>query len=256
MADFNSSLPVRSEADGTDARVQVKIVDGVTPSTIATVDSDKNVHIEAHGNAPAGTDEVLRLSELGAVTPDGLYDATNNTKPGNLGLITSTRVASPGDTTQTQRLTSITDTGGTVRALDISLHDQLGNAYTETNPLFVTSAPNPGTEINDYNTAAAVAAAGTSNHDYTVTAGKTLSLSQVWYSASGKMKAEVQIETGVATGIFNTKFVGFNSTAEPSNAIPIKENILVAAGVRVRVIRTNKDNQAEDLYTTISGHEN
>ena len=35
----------------------------------------------------------------------------------------------------------------------------------------------------------------------------------------------------------------------------LREPITVATGVRVRVIRTNLDNQPQDLYSTISGHE-
>jgi hypothetical protein len=254
MADYNSGLPVRSEADGVDEKVIVKVIDG-TPggSNQMSVDSDKNAHVEIHGNDPAGVDRVVRTSEIGALTPDGVYDVANNTKPGNAGIIASTRNATPSDTTQTQRITSVTS--GTVRALDVSMHDEDGNPFSATNPLPVTSVDSEGVEVNDYNTAASVAAGASSNHDYTVTAATTLKLSQIWAAASGKMKIEVRIETAVASGVFNTKFVGFNSTAGTNIEIPIKENISVAAGVRVRIIRTNKDNQAQDLYSTISGHE-
>lgn len=253
MSDYNSGLPVRSEADGSDERVQVKIRDSSNPALGATVDADGNLHTEIHGNDPAAADRVVRTSELGALTPDGVYDATNNTKPGNSGLIASTRNATPGDTTQTQRITSVTSSN--IRALDVSLHDGSGNDFSPSNPLTVTVVGSPGTEINNHLSSAAVAAGSPVSHDYTVTGGTTLSLSQIFASASGKMKIEVQTESGVATGIFATKFVGFNSTANPNIEIPINENITVAAGVRVRVIRTNKDNQSQDLYSTISGHE-
>lgn len=255
MSDFNSSLPIRSEADGTDQRVHVKIVDGTTPAQMAIVDTDGNVHIEVHGNDPAGLDRVLRLSEIGALTPDGLYNASDNTKPGTIGLIASTRDAAVSDTTMTERLTSVTDSGGTVKALDVSIHDEAGEPFSATNPLPVVILESEGVEVNNYNTAAAVAAAATSNHDYTVTALKTLQLTQVSASASGKMKIEIQVETAVASGVFNTKFVMFNSTSEPNMEKVLKEPIAVAAGVRVRVIRTNKDLLPQDLYSTISGHE-
>lgn len=257
MADQNTSLPVRSQADGTDERLHVKIVDGTNSPAVnqTEVDADNNLHVEMHGNDPAGTDRVVRTSELGAVTPDGVYDVANNTKPGNVGLIAQTRDVAPGDATQTERLTSIQDAGGTVRALDISLHDEAGEAFTASNPLPVTLVDSEGSEVNDYLTSVAVAAAATVNHDYTVTAATTLKLSQIWAAASGKMKIVVSIETGVATGVFTPKFAGFNSTANPNIELPIGENISVAAGVRVRVARTNLDNQAQDLYSTISGHE-
>lgn len=113
----------------------------------------------------------------------------------------------------------------------------------------------PGTPINDYKTAAAVAANASDNHDYTVTALKTFYLNQIEASASAKAKIEVEIETGVATGTFLTKWVKFNSTADPNMSIHIDNPIAVAAGVRVRIVVTNKDNQAQDLYSTISGYE-
>lgn len=250
MADYNSGLPVRTEADGTDERLHAKIVDGTTPSQRMIVDTDGNAHAEMHGNDPTATDRVVRTSELGALTPDGVYHATNNTKPGNSGLIASTRDAAPSDTTQTQRITSVTSS--TVRALDVSMRDGIGNAFSATNPLHVTITDVAGNEINDYNTAT-VAAGATNNHDYTAAA--TFKLSQIWAAASGKMKIIVSVETGVATGVFTPRFVGFNSTANPNIEIPIHEFITVLTGVRVRVARTNLDNQSQDLYSTISGHE-
>src|SRR5262249_31596273 len=99
------------------------------------------------------------------------------------------------------------------------------------------------------------AAAASSNHDYTVTAGKTLHLTQIEASASGKAKIEVEVETGVATNTFTSYFVQFNSTADPNMSLELTNSISVAAGVRVRVVRTNKDNQAQDLYSTICGYE-
>jgi hypothetical protein len=253
MADYDSALPVRSQADGADERVHVKIRDSANPALGAEVDSDGNLHTEMHGNDPAGTDRVLRTSEEGALTPDGVYNAATNTKPGNVGVITHTRSATPGDATQNKRVTSVTGAGNR-EALDVAITDESGIPFSASNPLPVTSVDSEGTEVNNYNTAT-VAAAGTSNHDYTVTALTTLKLSQIWASASGKLKITVQIETGVASGTFNTVFVGFNSTANPNIDLPIKENITVAAGVRVRVIRQNNDNQSQDVYSTICGHE-
>lgn len=135
------------------------------------------------------------------------------------------------------------------------LRDEAGAAFSSTNPLPVVMLESEGVEVNDYSTGSAVAGGANSNHDYTVTAAKTLQLTQIEASASGKMKIEVQIESGVGTNTFATKFVKFNSTSDPNMSISLKEAIAVAAGVRVRVIRTNRDNQAQDVYSTISGHE-
>jgi fructose-specific phosphotransferase system component IIB len=108
-----------------------------------------------------------------------------------------------------------------------------------------------GTETVRYNTAAAVAGGASSNHDYAFTAASKLY--QVWASASGKLKIEVQIETGAATGVFNTIAVGFNSTSNPNIEFELSKYAAIPLGARVRVIRTNRDNQAQDVYSTIVG---
>ena len=47
MSDYNSSLPVRSEAD-VDERLQSKIVDFTNPAQGAEVDADSRLHTKAH----------------------------------------------------------------------------------------------------------------------------------------------------------------------------------------------------------------
>ena len=145
--------------------------------------------------------------------------------------------------------------GGT-RPLDVAMRDSSGNLYTSTNPFPVAvSSDNAGDEINNYNTVANVASNATSNHDYTVTALKTLLLTQIEASAAVKMKIEVQIETAAGSGIFNTKFVQFSSTAETNMSIVLKSPISVVAGAKVRIIRTNLDKSQSDVYSTICGQE-
>jgi hypothetical protein len=259
MADQATSLPIRSEADGSDQRLHVKIVDGTNPAVNqVAVDGDKALKILNTGHNPTNSNVTLRLSELGAVTPDGVYDGANNTKPGNVGLIASTRSASPGDATQTMRATAVAGASN-VTALDMSLHDASGNPFTVSNPLpVVLSDSSGGTQIFDYKDASAVAAAASDNHDYAVTAGKTLSLKQVIGAASGKAKMVVQASPDGTT--FTTIAVGFNSTANPNIIIPLSEYRLVSGtGAKVRVIMTNLENgtgMAQDLYSTIVGEEN
>lgn len=168
------------------------------------------------------------------------------------------RTQSPGDVvtiladaTNPATQQAAVDTHGSVV---ITPRDASGTAYGITNPLPVY-LQDFGTSINNYNTAAAIAAGSSSNHQYTVTASKTLHLTQIHASASGKLKIEVGIETGVGTGIFNSVFVGFNSTSNPNIQIPLTAFIEVAAGVRVQIIRTNEDKVAQDLYSTVCGHE-
>jgi len=108
-----------------------------------------------------------------------------------------------------------------------------------------------GTEIVDYDTAAAVAGGASSNHDQVFASASKLY--QIWASASGKMKIEVRIETGSATNVFNTIAVGFNSTSDTNIDLTLAKYAAIPAGARVRVIRTNRDNQAQDVYSTIIG---
>lgn len=257
MADYNSSLPVRTQVDP-DERLQTKIVDATTPSQQMIVDTDSNAHVEVHGNDPAGTDRVLKLSEDGSVDVDGVYDVSANSEPANIGLVAAQRAATPSDSDQIRRLTAVTPDGVVntdVHALDVSLHDENGVPYSSANPLQVVVIESEGVEINDYQTSAAVAAGASVDLDYTVTALKTLQFTQLHGAASGKAKFELKVETGVASGTFNTKFVFFNSTAQPNVDISLKDPISVAAGVRVRVSITNRDTQAQDVYATVSGHE-
>jgi hypothetical protein len=252
MSDYNSGLPIRTEADGTDERLHAKIVDGADPSKRMTVDADLNAHVEMHGNTAAGADKVVRLSESGNVILDGEYDISLNSIPSTVGLMGHVRNAAPGLTHLLQRLTSVTS--GIKRLLDVSIHDEDGVAFSASNPLPVTSVDSEGTEVNHFSQAT-VAAGLTSTHYYTVTALKTLKLSQIWASASGKLKIEVQKETGIGTGLYESIFVGFNSTAAPNICVSVNENIAIAAGVKVQVIRSNLDKQSQDVYSTISGHE-
>lgn len=131
-----------------------------------------------------------------------------------------------------------------------------GANVTAANPVPVSLvSTSPGTPVNDYKRAIGIAAGATDNHDYTVTAGLTLHLNQIESSGSGKAKMEVEVETGVATGVFTTRFVQFNSTATPNMHIELINPIQVAAGVRVRVVMKNTDLAAQDMYSTISGFE-
>lgn len=260
MADYDSSLPVRSESDGTDERLHTKIVDGSTSPAVnqAQVDSDNNLHVEVHGNNPSAGDEVLRLSELGAPNPDGDYDGTNNTKPASTGVISHDRTATPDETHQNVRITGVTgSTDTTHHSMDVAMHDGDGNAIDIDNPLPVVMEESGGTEVCDYDTASAIAKDATDDHDYSVADGDLFRLKKIYASASGKMKIEIQIGDGAASEVFTTVFVGFNSTANPQiefdlNGLPIKVTG-TANTTTIRITRTNLDNQAQDLYSTVIG---
>jgi len=276
MADYDSSLPVRTENAGD---VAAKIVDGATPSQALSVDASGAIKaklLDGSGTAVTsqanGSQQALDVGinvagvqidprQIRALTGSDVVTANQ----GTAAAISGAWPVLPTDGTNSQSFTAAGEAkvqvtqplpAGTNNIGKVSIQDSSGAAISDANPLPVyVTADAPGDEINAFNTAAAVAANASSNHDYTVTSGKTLKLTQIEASGSGKLKIEVQVETGVGTNVFLSKFVQFNSTANPNLSVSLREPISVAAGVRVRVIRTNRDNQSQDVYSTISGHE-
>lgn len=315
MADFDSSLPVRTQNPGD---VISKIADATTPSQQLTVNPDGSINITDNGGSLTVDAVDLDIRDLThvsdsvkvgdgtdflAVNADGSINITDN--GGSLtvdavdldirNLVFATDKVDVSGSTGV----GVTDNGGslTVDAVDLDIRnlvfatdkvDVSGSAVTAV----VTATDldirdlthvsdsvkvgdgvdflavntdgsinvnitdtSPGTPINDYKRAIGIAAGATDNHDYTVTALKTLSLNQIESTGSGKAKMEVQVETGVATGVFTTRFVQFNSTANPNMVVHLDNPIPVAAGVRVRVIMKNNDLLAQDMYSTISGFE-
>lgn len=254
MSDYNSQLPVRSKQDA-DERLQCKIVDESNPtSQQMTVDTDKNAHVEVHGNQPTtGTDIALLLSEEGRVNPRGDYDGSTNTKPASIGTIAHERGVTIDETKQNQRVTAIAGESNSV-CMDVSLHDEAGQNYDADNPLPVTFEESEGTEIHDFAKGDSIANSATSEHTYVVPNGTTALLYGIHSSASGMMKSELQIGDGAASEVFASKDVNFNSTANPSAnfdfyKVPIKV-IGTTDGTTIKLIKTNLDTQAQDLYST------
>ncbi len=290
MADYDSSLPVRTQNDGD---VVSKIGDGTTPSQYLAVDASGRIVVkldDGSGNALTsqanGGQQALDVGinvggvqidprDIRALTSSDVVTANQgapntNTNGWFVKVTDGTNNASLTAAGElkvdvTQPLPAGTNSIGTVKA---QLQDNAGTAITLGQKVMASSVPvviasdqspigvyltdNPGTTINDYNTASAVAAAASSNHDYPA-GGASFDFNEIHASASGKMKVEIQVETASGSGIFNTFFVGFNSTANPNVDIDIKNSISVPTGANVRVIRTNLDIASQDLYSTISG---
>jgi len=258
MADINSALPIRSEADGADQRVQVKIVDSVAPGTAANqVQVSENlVHNRNHGQDPGGVKRQQRLSENGEMAVDGIYNGTTNTNPANVGIIAQERNAASSDVRQTMQPTAVRGTtANTQVSLDVSLHDEAGEAYSANNPLPVSIEESEGTEVCDRKTSSSVAAAASVNHDYTVTASRTLVLDGWYVSASGRIKAVLSIETGVGTNVFNAVQDAFTTASKLNEDFPLNKTLKIAAGVRVRITLTNRDLLAQDVYSQLRGVE-
>lgn len=117
-------------------------------------------------------------------------------------------------------------------------------------PVFITSGTVSGSEKNDYDTSAAVSAAATDNHDYTVVG--TLLLKQITASSSGRMK--VVLSVGPVASLV-TKGVWFTTSANPNLDITFAQAIEVpnTSTGTVRIARTNLESAAMDVYSTIIG---
>ena len=145
---------------------------------------------------------------------------------------------------------------GTNNIGKVSIQDSSGAAITASNPLNVVIAPTAGgTLVNKYNTTAAVASNATTNHDYTITSGKTFTGRKFWASASGAIRADVLTSPDGTT--FTTFWTGFNSTAEPNIDIQLDTLAIQDSGTgsKIRIVITNRDKAAMDVYSTISGSE-
>jgi hypothetical protein len=130
------------------------------------------------------------------------------------------------------------------------------SANSELNPIYVktTNTAVSGSEVHDYDTAAAVASDATDNHDYTV-ANTTFLLKSVIVSGSGNIKFEIQ--TGPVASLA-TDAVGFLTGRQGDTKQlffdPAIEVPATSTGT-VRVIRTNRQGAATDLYSTIIGND-
>ena len=107
-------------------------------------------------------------------------------------------------------------------------------------------------EVHDYDTAAAVASDATDNHDYTVQ-NTVFLLKSVIVAGSGNIKFEVQ--TGPVAGL-STVAVGFLTGRQGDTQQLFFDpaiEVLPASTGTVRIIRTNRQGAATDLYSTIIG---
>jgi hypothetical protein len=258
--------PISSSLINSKQRLDVNLVAGgpVTPGTVAfqslliggqfntvlptlTTGQQASIQVDSSGRL------LTVLSGTSTVTVSN-FPTTVDTNYGTVGASTIRTASQLGNATGAANFGNGATGAQTLRvAANLAI---AGADVTAANPVPVTISPViPGTPVDNYNTASAIAAAGTSNHDYTVTAAKTFYTKNFLASASGKLKIEVQYETAAASGVFNSVFVGFNSTANPNIEIPVPSEKTQVAGARIRIIRTNLDLLAQDVYSTTSGTE-
>lgn len=167
-------------------------------------------------------------------------------------------ITDSGSTTAVTGTVTVTATALDIRTITKATDSIQISANTTanslTNPIFVqvTSSVITG-EVNDYNTVSALAAAGTSNHDYTVTA--TMKLKSIMCSSSAKGRFELKV--GPVASLVS-KAVQFTTPTDPNCIFTFDPPIEIPSTSTgtVRIIRTNRENQAMDMYSTIIGLDN
>ena len=112
----------------------------------------------------------------------------------------------------------------------------------------VTFTPSTRANRISYNTASAIAANASSTHTFTPSVD--FRLQDVYASASGQLKVEIQTGT---TGSETTKVVLFTSKGNLISRWQLTDELSIPTTDSVKVIRTNLDNQAMDVYSSIQG---
>jgi len=246
MADFDSSLPIRTENDGD---VVINVSDPSTPANKLAVEADGSVNVNA--TFPTG-------SKI------GITDGTDDLEVNADGSINVVATATDLDIRDLVFATDKVDVTGSlvdVQATDLDIRDlafatdkvdvsgssvnildENGDAFSQSNPLPVEFSEN-NTEAFDYHTASSVAANATTTQTYSAPAG--FKLKEVYVSGSGKLRAQLSIDGNIVA-------VGFNSTANPQVVWTFQKG-LNASSVDVTVLIANLDKQPQDLYSTVVG---
>lgn len=118
----------------TAAHIRVEPNGSINVSTeIDASDGDSIMIVGTENGAPNGIQHTIHVSEAGNIVVNGEY-AGNNTEPSSAAIIAHERSGSPGFATQTLRVTGISGSSDQV-SLDVSLHDEAGEAFNSSNPL-------------------------------------------------------------------------------------------------------------------------
>ena len=260
--DIDSQLPIRSLADGDDERVLVKLQDGADPGGVdKTMEiSERKIHNRNFNKDSDGNDQEVLVSQEGHSLNNGDYDAVLNKRPSNNGVILHDRKNTsevPAEADQNKRPTAVAYDNGvdeTIVAADVAIRDEEGIPYSKNNPLPVSIEESEGDEILEHFESLSAITKNNSDEQIYTAIGE-FELEHWGISASGYMKGELFLEDGVAAGTFTSKGVIFNSTANPNADLVIKRALKVLAGVKVKIVRTALDNQAQALYSFMNGLE-
>lgn len=251
MADFNSSLPVRTQDAGD---VIAKLADATIPSQQLAISASGAAKVDGSAVIQPVSATDLDIRDLSSAT-DSVTVVATDLDIRDLAFATDKVDVSGSSVTATATDLDIRDLSAAQDSVSAWISDATGAAFSPSNPLPVAVQPQDGDPITDFKDASSIGAGSSDAHVYTVSGGKTLYLQAIEASASGKAKMLLEIETGVGTNTFTSIGVQLNSTASPNMSFKLTTPIAVAAGVKVQVTMTNRDLAAQDLYSTILGYE-
>lgn len=120
------------------------------------------------------------------------------------------------------------------------------SANSSVNPIFVNVVNTASVtgEVHDQKTVSALASNATDNHNYTITTA--FKLMQITWASSGASKAVVSVNSVVV-------FTGFIPKQGGTEQITFATPVEGAATQVVRIAVTNRESQAQDVYSTIIG---
>jgi hypothetical protein len=235
MADFDSQLPIRSDA--TDAEVNVGQVGGNAVSTGSGVVDSGTIRVVTPSDVTVNVD-LDSLNGTAISTNDGTVDA---------GTI---RVTQANDVVLNTDLDSLAG-----NAIDLGA----GNAGSATQRVIIASdqpaipvdisGSSDKTNVVDFDQSTATAAAATKSHSFTPAANTYFT----GFSASGSGQARMEVKWGV-TASETTKNVQFSTKGNLNMKFELSDPVLLTSSDTVIIEVTNTDNQAQDLYSTIEGY--
>lgn len=270
MADFDSKLPIRAAV--TDVIVQVADSGSVTidpakeGGNLATIKTNTdNLDVLLSTRATEATVATLATEATAATLATEATVATLATEVTAAAILADTATIDSQTATmaawdasgrakvtiQTDATVDLNKVAGT--ATDVNT----GNASNGTQRVVlatdqpavpVTFTPADLANTNVYSTAT-VAAANSNTQTYSP--ASTVYLTDIYASASGQMKVELQFGT---TGGETTFAVLFTSKGNLIAHFHLDEAMKILNTQSVKVIRTNTDNQSMDVYSTICVH--
>lgn len=259
IRDLSASQDSVAIGDGTEtaevsAAGELQVKDDSAIALLTTIDADtSNLDVALSTIASEST-----LSALNAKLVDGtdIGDVTINNAAGAAAVNIQdggNSITVDATDLDIRDLDSASDSVEVLQAthdnLNLNANLQVNDTdVSNANPVPVYIEENAGTEVVDYQSSSSIAKDASTNHDYTVSGGATFVGEELWASGSGKMKVEVLVNG-------SNVFVAFNSTANPNVRIPLDKVVKANATEVVRITLTNRDNQPQDLYSTLTGVE-